>query len=112
MVFGSAFPHAQDALFAETRRRGLRIVTGRGIQTAGPESAGALITSEADAIRLTSEEIEKWHGADTGDVATALLHVAVVPRFSLSVTPETFKNLGELYDSVRDSGRLFPQPSE
>ncbi|MET0864892.1 MAG: amidohydrolase family protein, partial [Nakamurella sp.] len=26
VVFGSAFPHAQDALFAETRRRGLRIV--------------------------------------------------------------------------------------
>jgi guanine deaminase len=107
MVFGSAFPHAQDALFAETRRRGLRIVSGRGIQTAGPESAGALITSEADAIRLTSEEIEKWHGADTGDVHTALLHVAVVPRFSLSVTPETFKNLGELYDSVRTRGVYF-----
>jgi guanine deaminase len=56
---------------------------------------------------LTRDEIEKWHGADTGDVATALLHVAVVPRFSLSVTPETLKNLGELYDSVRDRGVYF-----
>ena len=37
MVFGSAFPHAQDALFGETQRRGLRIVSGRGIQTVGPE---------------------------------------------------------------------------
>ena len=36
VVFGSAFPHAQDALFAETQRRGLRIVSGRGIQTGGP----------------------------------------------------------------------------
>ena len=35
MVFGSAFPHAQDALFAETQRRGLRVVSGRGIQTVG-----------------------------------------------------------------------------
>ena len=61
VVFGSAFPHAQDALFAETQRRGLRIVSGRGIQTGGPESAAALITSEDDAIRLTREEIEKWH---------------------------------------------------
>ena len=104
MVFGSAFPDAQDALFAETQRRGLRIVSGRGIQTVGPDSAAALITSEEDALRLTREEIDRWHAADTGDVATALLHVAIVPRFSLSVTTETLKSLGELYDSVRDRG--------
>ncbi|MGA5461976.1 amidohydrolase family protein [Mycobacterium sp. NPDC050041] len=104
MVFGSAFPHAQDALFTETRKAGLRIVSGRGIQTRGPDSAGPLITSEEDAIRLTREEIEKWHAADTGDVDTALLHVAIVPRFSLSVTTETLRNLGELYDEFRDRG--------
>ena len=104
MVFGSAFPHAQDALFSETRRRGLRLVSGRGIQTVGPASAAALLTSEAEALRLTRQEIDTWHAADTGDVTTALLHVAIVPRFSLSVTAETLKALGELYDSVRDSG--------
>jgi guanine deaminase len=104
MAFGSAFPHAQDALFAETQRRGLRLVSGRGIQTVGPDVAAQLVTSEEDAIRLTREEIDKWHAADTGDVDTALLHVAIVPRFSLSVTTETLKNLGELYDSVRDRG--------
>lgn len=104
MVFGSAFPHAQDALFTETQKAGLRIVSGRGIQTVGGETAQPLMTSEEDAIRLTREEIEKWHGADTGDVATALLHVAIIPRFSLSVTPETLKNLGELYEEVRDRG--------
>ncbi|MGO4649533.1 amidohydrolase family protein [Nocardia sp. 2YAB30] len=107
MVFGSAFPHAQDALFTETLRHGLRMVSGRGIQTTGEESAAPLITSEDDALRLAREEIEKWHAADTGDVDTALLHVAVVPRFSLSVTRETLKNLGELYDSVRDRGVYF-----
>jgi len=104
MVFGSAFPHAQDSLFSETQRRGLRMVSGRGIQTVGGETAAPLLTSEEDAIRLTAEEIDKWHGADTGNVDTALLHVAIVPRFSLSVTPETLKNLGELYDSVRSRG--------
>ena len=104
MVFGSAFPHAQDALFTETRKAGLRIVSGRGIQTVGGPSATPLITSEEDAIRLTREEIEKWHAADTGEVSTALLHVAIVPRFSLSVTTETLRNLGELYDEVRDRG--------
>ena len=107
MVFGSAFPHAQDSLFSETQRVGLRIVSGRGIQTVGGESAQPLITSEDEAIRLTTAEIEKWHGADTGDVDTALLHVAIVPRFSLSVTTETLKNLGELYDSVRSRGVYF-----
>ncbi len=104
MVFGSAFPHAQDALFEETQRVGLRVVSGRGIQTVGGETARALVTSEADAIRLTTEEIDKWHAADTGDVDTALLHVAIVPRFSLSITTETLKALGELYDSVRHRG--------
>ncbi|MDI9896626.1 guanine deaminase [Rhodococcus sp. IEGM 1381] len=107
MVFGSAFPHAQDSLFAETGKHGLRIVSGRGVQTTGPASAQALITGEDEAIRLVSEEIEKWHAADTGDVDTAMLHVAVVPRFSLSVTTETLRNLGELYDSVRGRGVYF-----
>ncbi|OZC97741.1 guanine deaminase [Rhodococcus sp. 06-235-1A] len=107
MVFGSAFPHAQDALFSQTLEHGLRIVSGRGVQTTGPASAKALITGEDEAIRLVAEEIEKWHAADTGDVDTAMLHVAVVPRFSLSVTTETLKNLGELYDSVRDRGVYF-----
>ena len=107
MAFGSAFPHAQDALFSESLKANLRTVSGRGIQTVGPKSAAALITSEEDAIRLTREEIEKWHAADTGDVNTALLHVAVVPRFSLSVTTETLRALGELYDEVRDRGVYF-----
>ena len=104
MVFGSPFPVAQDALFTQTQRSGLRIVSGRGIQTVGPETARPLLTSESDAIRLTREEIDKWHAADTGNVDTALLHVAIVPRFSLAVTPTTLKNLGELYDSIRSSG--------
>ena len=104
MVFGSAFPHAQDALFERTKEVGLRVVSGRGIQTVGGETAQPLLTSEDEAIRLTREEIEKWHAADTGDVDTALLHVAIVPRFSLSVTTETLKALGELYDEVKDRG--------
>ncbi|WP_279104779.1 amidohydrolase family protein [Gordonia paraffinivorans] len=104
MAFGSAFPHAQDALFTETLAAGLRIVSGRGIQTVGGGSARPLLTSEEDAIRLTREEIDRWHAADTGDPATSLVHVAIVPRFSLSVTPETLRNLGELYDDYRDRG--------
>lgn len=107
LVFGSPFPDAQDALFTETARCGLRIVSGRGIQTVGPQAAKPLMTSEDDAIRLAREEIDKWHAADTGNVKTARLHVALVPRFSLAVTAQTLKSLGELYDSVRDRGVYF-----
>jgi guanine deaminase len=107
MVFGSAFPHAQDALFRTTRDAGLRVVSGRGIQTVGPESASALITGEAEALALVRDEIDRWHAVDTGDAATARIQVAIVPRFSLSVTRETLRALGELYDEVRSSGVYF-----
>jgi guanine deaminase len=107
LVFGSAFPHAQDALFAETERAGLRLVSGRGIQTVGPESAGALLTTEETALNLVQDEIHRWHARDTGDARTALLQVAVVPRFSLSVTPHTLAALGDLYDGVRGDGVYF-----
>ncbi|AND16656.1 guanine deaminase [Rathayibacter tritici] len=98
MVIGSAFPAAQDALFERTREVGLRVVSGRGIQTVGPVSAAPLITSEAEALALTADEIARWHGRDP------LLQVAIVPRFSLSVTPRTLGALGDLYDDVRGRG--------
>lgn len=107
MVFGSAFPHAQDALFAAHRASGLRLVSGRGVQTVGSAAAQLLITGEDEAVELVQAEIERWHLADTGDPTTAKLQVAVVPRFSLSVTPRTLAALGELYAAVRDRGVYF-----
>lgn len=107
MVFGSAFPHAQDALFEESLRVGLRTISGRGIQTVGPGSAVELITDEHSAIALAEAEIARWHACDTGDPTTALIHVAVIPRFALSVTAGTLHSLGELYDSVRSRGVYF-----
>lgn len=107
LVFGSAFPAAQDALFAAHQQAGLRLVSGRGVQTVGSPAAGPLLTGEDEALALVADEIERWHLADTGDLATALLQVAVVPRFSLSVTPRTLAGLGELYAGVRDRGVYF-----
>ncbi|MBB5640788.1 amidohydrolase family protein [Cryobacterium roopkundense] len=107
LVFGSAFPEAQHELFEATERSGLRIVSGRGIQTVGPESSAELLTTEATALELSAAEISRWHAADTGDAANALLQVALVPRFSLSVTPTTLAGLGDLYDDVRASGVYF-----
>lgn len=107
LVFGSAFPHAQDALFGETERAGLRIVSGRGIQTVGSPAAAALITGEERALELTRSEISRWHASDTGDSVTALIQVAIVPRFSLSVTRRTLTALGELYETERANGVYF-----
>src|ERR1700744_3325218 len=72
--------------------------------TGGAESARPRVASGGEGVRVTRDEIDKWPAADTGSVDTAVLHVAIVPRFSLAVTTETLKNLGELYDSVRDRG--------
>ncbi|MDO8731000.1 MAG: guanine deaminase [Actinomycetota bacterium] len=107
LIFGSAFPHAQDSLFSVARERGLRLVSGRGIQTVGPSSAAKLMVSEQEAISLTRAEIEKWHPLDDEERKHALQFVAVVPRFSLSVTRETLLNLGELYEEYRDRGVYF-----
>ncbi|MEZ5117468.1 MAG: amidohydrolase family protein [Candidatus Nanopelagicales bacterium] len=107
MVFGSAFPHAQDSLFQAARDRGLRLVSGRGIQTTGPDSAAKLITGEDEAIELTRAEIEKWHPKGEEERRHALQFVAVVPRFSLSVTTTTLAALGELYDEYRSRGVYF-----
>ncbi len=83
VVFGSAFPVAQDALFAATAQAGLRMVGGRGIQTVGPPAAGPLLTSEDRALELVTAEIDRWHGRDAdgpaADPRYALLQVAVVP---------------------------------
>ncbi|GIG55238.1 amidohydrolase family protein [Demequina activiva] len=107
LVFGSAFPVAQDALYPETLASGLRTVSGRGVQTVGPPAAQALMTSEERAIDLVADEIDRWHAVDTGDPRTARVQVGIVPRFSLSVTAHTLAAMGELYDEARMRGVYF-----
>ena len=111
LVFGSAFPAAQDALFRRSLTAGLRTVSGRGIQTMGPASAAPLLTSEDAAIGLARDEIARWHGNDpagpAADPRTALAQVAVIPRFSLAVTTATLSRLGDLYADVRAEGVYF-----
>ena len=78
------------------------IGSSRGIQTVGPPSAGALITSEADALRLTRQEIETWHAADTNDVATALLHDTIEDtKASYGEVSDIFgRDIADLVDGV------------
>lgn len=104
LVFGSAFPVAQEALFREYHKRGLRAVIGRGIHTTGPDAALPLITSEDRAIMLVEEEIERWHPKSAEELKDALISVAIVPRFALSVTTRTLAALGEIYGHYRSRG--------
>ncbi|CAN3131009.1 guanine deaminase [Mycobacterium sp. smrl_JER01] len=102
LVFGSAFPPAQDALYESSQQSGLRTISGRGIQTVGPAAAQPLLTDDATAIELTRREIERWHGTQDG-----LIQVAVIPRFALSVTERSLLAIGEFYESVRADGVYF-----
>jgi guanine deaminase len=105
-IFGSQFPAAQEALFEELRSRGMRAIAGRTVQVRGPPAAQPLCTSETDAIRLCREELERWHPAKA-EVDRALVRVALIPRFALSLTIEGLRLLGELFDSVKDRGVFF-----
>lgn len=107
LVFGSAFPVAQEALFSEYHSRGLRGVIGRGIQTTGPDAATPLMTTEDEAIKLVEEEIERWHPKSEKEAKDTLISVAIAPRFSLSVTPKTLAALGEVYGHYRSRGVYF-----
>ncbi len=106
LIFGSAHSYAQDCLFETARERGLRIVCGRTVETVAPEWSQQR-TSEEDAVRLVRAEIEKWHPLTPEARKDALQFVAIVPRFSLSVTARTMTALGELYAEYRDRGVYF-----
>ena len=86
----SAFPRPGRPVHRRPERAGLRLVSGRGVQTVGPPSAAPLMTPEERAIELCAAEIDRWHGDDS-----SLLQVAVVPRFTLSMSTRTLAALGE-----------------
>jgi guanine deaminase len=102
LVFGSAFPEAQKALYTQSLAWGLRTVSGRGVQTLGPTAAAPLLTDIDTAIGLCRDEIDEWHGAGDG-----LVRTAVVPRFALSLAPADMRRLAEFYDEVRGAGVYF-----
>jgi len=77
LVFGSHFPEAQEALFEEAERAGLRIASGLVVSDRNlrPE----LEVTPEQAYAASAALIEKWHGRGR-------LRYAVTPRFSVSCT--------------------------
>lgn len=75
MVFGAHFPEAQDALFAEAERIGLRVTSG--LVVSDRDLLPALHRSPEAAFDASRALIERWHGRGR-------LRYAITPRFSLS----------------------------
>ncbi|HEX6023386.1 MAG TPA: guanine deaminase [Solirubrobacter sp.] len=75
LVFGSHFPQAQQALFEEAQRSGLRIASGLVVSNRNllPE----LEVTPDEAYENSKALLERWHGVGR-------LRYVVTPRFSVS----------------------------
>jgi guanine deaminase len=77
LVFGSHFPAAQEALFEEAERSGLRIASG--LVVSDRNLRPDLHVNPDDAYEAGRELAARWHGRGR-------LRYVVTPRFSLSCT--------------------------
>lgn len=103
LIYGSQFEVAQAALFETIADRGLRAIVGRTTMVTGPD---ALTTDAEEAIRRCRAEIDRWHPS-ADEVDDALVHVALIPRFALSLDPHALRLLEKLWTEVADRGVRF-----
>jgi guanine deaminase len=115
LVFGSHFRAAQDALFEEAERRGLRIASG--LVVSDRHLRPELHRTPQEAYDAGRELAARWHGRGR-------LRYAVTPRFSLSCSEAMLESSGALAaelgdalvtthvnespEEVRRVGELFP----
>ncbi|MGH2969000.1 MAG: amidohydrolase family protein, partial [Solirubrobacteraceae bacterium] len=96
LVFGSHFPDAQEALFEEAERSGLRIASGLVVSDRNllPE-----LHATPDEAYVESRALAgRWHGRGR-------LRYAVTPRFSVSCTEAMLEACGALLGEL--PGALF-----
>jgi guanine deaminase len=91
LVFGSHFPEAQEALFAEAERAGLRVASGLVVSDRNllPE----LELTPERAYEAGRALAERWHGRGR-------LRYAVTPRFSVSCSEGMLESCGALLAGV------------
>lgn len=87
LVFGSHFAGAQEALFAEAERSGLRIASG--LVVSDRNLLAELHLTPEDAYAQSHALMDRWHGRGR-------LRYAVTPRFSLSCTDAMMEACGAL----------------
>src|SRR5919199_2276281 len=91
LVFGSHFAGAQEALFAEAERSGLRIASG--LVVSDRNLLAELHATPAEAFERSRALLHRWHGRGR-------LRYAVTPRFSLSCTDEMLEACAALCDEA------------
>jgi guanine deaminase len=87
LVFGSHFPEAQELLFAEAERSGLRIASG--LVVSDRELPPALRRAPDAAYDAGLELAQRWHGRGR-------VRYAVTPRFALSCSDRMLESCGAL----------------
>ncbi|WP_265444043.1 guanine deaminase [Flexivirga meconopsidis] len=87
LVFGSHFPAAVDALFAEAARVGPRVTAG--LVLSDRILRDDLLTTPEQADRDSRALAKRWHG-------NGRMRYAVTPRFSLSCTDELLAVCGRI----------------
>ena len=127
LVFGSAFPDAQDALFEESLRVGLRTISGRGIQTVGPDAARPLLTDEkaevvakaamlfckSDVDALTNATIELIENEEGRPANRSAVREAAEKRVQEVVTAHVIRTRGNMLNKRVPPGNSVPsQPSD
>jgi guanine deaminase len=87
MAFASSHPSSVNALMAEARRRGLRLIAGKVLQDRHCPDG---VRDETDQSLIDSETlIRKWHDVDR-------LGYAITPRFAPSCSEAQLRGAGEL----------------
>jgi guanine deaminase len=94
LVFGSHFPAAQQALFEEADRVGLRITSGLVVSDRNLQPD--LHVTPDDAYEASRALAARWHGHGR-------LRYAVTPRFSVSCTDGMLEACGALMREVPDA---------
>jgi guanine deaminase len=93
LVFGAHFPGAQDSLFTEAERAGLRITSG--LVVSDRHLRPELHVAPAQALAASRALIERWHGRGR-------LRYAVTPRFALSCSEAMLEACGALVAETPD----------
>jgi guanine deaminase len=93
LVFGSHFPDAQEALFAEAERVGLRITSG--LVVSDRNLVPALRLAPEAAYEAARRLFERWHNRGR-------LRYAVTPRFSASCSEAMLEACGALRAEAGD----------
>ncbi len=94
LTFATSHPQSVDALLAEARKRGLRLVAGKVLQDR--HSPQGVRDQTEQSLLDTEALIQRWHGVDR-------LGYAITPRFAPSCSDAQMLGAGELarrYPSV------------